>query len=389
MLDRPVVRLLPGRHKRLKLGHPWAYSNEIEMTPEARRIEPGSPVTLVNAGGELLGTAIFNPHSLAAVRLLGREASLAPDRAWLGGRLKAAADLRMRLGLMPYCRLVHAEADGLPGVVVDLFGGVAVVQLNTAGMARLEGDFVDAVREVLDPAVLLFRNDSAIRGMEGLDREVRVAFGDLAGPIPLIENGRSFLCDPEGGQKTGWFYDQRENRAFVAQLAHGARVLDVYAYLGGFGLQALAAGAREVVLVDRSEAALALVQRSADGLRTERVRADAFTFLEDTGSGCFDVVIVDPPAFVKSRKDLAAGLRGYRKLVRLAARRVARGGILFAASCSHNVGLEQFAAEFGRGLGEAGRLGRILRFAGAGPDHPVHPMLPESAYLKAITAQLA
>lgn len=388
MPDRPIVRLLPGRHKRLKLGHPWAYSNEIDMTAEVRRIEPGSSVTLVNAGGEPLGAAIFNPHSLAAARLLGRDTSLVPDRSWLGSRLKAAADLRTRLGLMPYCRLVHAEADGLPGVIVDLFGDVAVVQLNTAGMARLEGEIIDAVREVLDPAVLLFRNDSAIRGMEGLEREVRVVFGELAGPVPLIENGQRFLCDPAGGQKTGWFYDQRENRAFVARFARGARVLDIYAYLGGFGLQALAAGAREAVLVDRSEAALALARRSADGFRAEWIKADAFTFLEDTGIGCFDLVVVDPPAFVKSRKDLAAGLRGYRKLVRLAARRVARGGVLFAASCSHNVGAEQFAAEFGRGLGEAGRLGRILRFAGAGPDHPVHPMLPESAYLKAIVAQL-
>ena len=392
MEPRPTVRLLPGRHKRLRAGHPWAYANEIAMSAEARALPPGTLVRLESADGQALGAAMFNPRALAAARRLDPDPEREIDAGWLAARLAAALALRRRLGLAPWCRAVHAEADGLPGLIVDLFGGAAVAQLNSAGMARLEAPLVEALREVLRPEALLFRNDSAQRGLEGLDTETRVVFGEVSGPVDLVEGGCRFLCDPLAGQKTGWFHDQRDNRAFAAGLAGGARVLDLYAYLGGFGIRAALAGAREVVMVDRSRQALELAARAAGlngvGGRVRTERADAFAFLEAAAPASFGLVIADPPAFVRARKDLGAGLRGYRKLARLAARLVAPGGFLLAASCSHTVAPEAFAAEVARGLVRAGRTGRVLRMAGAAPDHPVHPMLPESAYLKAMVLQL-
>jgi len=392
MESRPVVRLLPGRHKRLRAGHPWAYANEIAMSAALRALEPGSLVRVESDSGGALGTAMFNPRALAALRRLDRRPDREIDAAWFAARLKAALGLRKRLGLLPWCRLVHAEADGLPGLVLDLFGGVAVAQLNAAGMARLEAPLVEAVREALRPEALLFRNDSAQRGLEGLETENRLVFGAISGPVELVENGCRFLCDPAGGQTTGWVHDQRDHRAFAAGLAAGARVLDLYAYLGGFGIQAAAAGAREVVLVDRSQPALELARRAAGlngaGARVQTARADVFAFLEAAGRERFDLVIAAPPAFVRSRKDLGAGLRGYRKLARLAARLVAPGGFLLAASCSHTVTAEAFAKEVAHGLSLSRRTSRILRTAGPAPDHPIHPMLPESAYLKAMALQL-
>jgi 23S rRNA (cytosine1962-C5)-methyltransferase len=383
---RPVVMLQPGRHKRVLLGHPWVYSNEIAMNAAAKALPPGTLVTLQTAAGEAFGVAMFNPHPLVSARLLDRDAARIVDQDFFAARLTAALRLRERLYDRPFYRLIHAEADGLPGVVVDRFGDVLVAELNSAGIDRLETDFLAACEQVLHPRAVVLRNDSAARGVEGLPLGQRVV-GDLAGPVELEENGVRFLADPLGGQKTGWFYDQRENRRAVAALAAGARVLDCYCFSGGFALTATRAGARDVWGIDRSEAALDLACRAADlnqvACRFER--AEMFEKLESLAPAGerFDIVVADPPAFVKSRKDLGPGLRGYRKLARLAAALVAPGGFLFIASCSHNVAVEDFADAVRRGLHDTGRDGRILLSSGAAPDHPVHPFLPESAYLKA------
>ncbi|MGH7000764.1 MAG: class I SAM-dependent rRNA methyltransferase, partial [Stellaceae bacterium] len=234
----------------------------------------------------------------------------------------------------------------------------------------------------------VLRNDGTGRKLEGLAEEVWVAAGTLDGSVELVENGARFFADPIAGQKTGWFYDQRENRRAVAALANGCRLLDAYCFAGGFAVTAARAGASAVVAIDRSEAALALAGRAAaaNGVeaRCRFARAEAFVELERlaTVGERFDIVVADPPAFVKSKKDLGAGLRGYRKLARLAASVVAPRGLLFIASCSHNVGVAEFAEAVRRGVFDAGRDGRILQSAGAAPDHPVHPFLPESAYLK-------
>jgi 23S rRNA (cytosine1962-C5)-methyltransferase len=271
-------------------------------------------------------------------------------------------------------------------VIVDRFGDVLVVEINTAGIDRLDAEFLAACEDVLHPRAIVLRNDSSSRGLEGLELGQRVV-GELNGPIAVEENGARFLADPVGGQKTGWFYDQRENRRVVAALASGARVLDCYCFSGGFSIAAALAGAREVVGIDRSEPALALAQQAAalNNVAVQFERAEVFEKLEALAAAKerFDIVIADPPAFVKSRKDVGPGLRGYRKLARLAASLVAPGGFLFIASCSHNVEVESFAEAVRRGLHDASRTGRILSSSGAAPDHPVHPALPESAYLKA------
>ena len=386
---RPIVTLQPGRHKRADSGHPWVYSNEIVMDAAAKALPPGTLVTLRKAGGEALGVATFNAHTLVSARLLDRDAKRRIDRDFFAARLESALALRRRLYAEPLYRLVHAEADGLPGIAADRFGDVLVAQINTAGMARLEEEWVAACDAVLAPRAIVLRNDSPARALEGLEPELRIAKGEIDGPIELLENGARFLADPREGQKTGWFFDQRDNRRFVAGLSAGARVLDLYCYAGGFAVAAAQAGADAVLALDRSEPALALAAAAAAlngvGQRCRFQRADAFGELSRlvAAGERFGVVIADPPAFVKSKKDLGPGLRGYRKLARLAAALVEPGGVLFIASCSHNVEPADFAEAVRRGLEDAERSGRILRSAGAAPDHPVHPWLPESAYLKA------
>ncbi|MFN4089567.1 MAG: class I SAM-dependent rRNA methyltransferase [Alphaproteobacteria bacterium] len=391
---RPTVRILPRRHQRVKAGHPWVYSNEIEMTPAVKALPPGTVVDVANAGGEPLGSAMVNPHSLVALRVIDAAPGARLDRGLIAPRLAAARDLRDRLVGGACYRLVHAEADRLPGLIVDRFDDVVVVQANTAGMQAAEAEVLAALRDVLAPRSIVLRNDSPARAAEGLDLHTRVDGAPPDLPLAFVENGVRFLADPSEGQKTGWFHDQRDNRRAVAELARGARVLDVFAYTGGFGVTAACAGAAEVVMIDRSEPALALAERAAAlndvADRCRFVRAAAFAELETLGGGGarFDVVVVDPPAFVKSRRDLAAGSRGYTKLTRLAAPLVSPGGFLLVASCSHNVAPDLFADLVRKGLEAAGRNGRILRSAGAAPDHPVHPFLPESAYLKVQLLQL-
>jgi 23S rRNA (cytosine1962-C5)-methyltransferase len=393
--DRPTLRLLPGRDKRVRHGHPWVYSNEIAMDAAVRALPAGTVVALASAEGHEIGAAMFNPRTLVAARILDRDPRATIDSAFLARRIQRALDLRARLFDGAYYRLVHAEADGLPGLVVDRYGDVAAVQANTAGMELLTPALLDALDRVLKPAAIVLRNDGAMRQLEGLAQEVRVAKGRVDGPVKIVENAVAFYADVLGGQKTGWFFDQRGNRAFMAALCRGgARVLDLYSHTGGFAVQAAMAGAGAVDAVDRSEPALALAERAAreNGCagRCKFQRAEVFAEAEKrvAAGEKHDVVIADPPAFVKSKKDLAAGARGYRKLARLAARLTAPGGVMFVASCSHNMETEAFAEQVRRGLDDAGRSGRIIRAAGAGPDHPVHPHLPETAYLKALVLAL-
>jgi 23S rRNA (cytosine1962-C5)-methyltransferase len=261
-------------------------------------------------------------------------------------------------------------------------------------MARLEPVVVDALGELLSPKAVVLRDDSPARGLEGLGSDTRVAKGGLDGPVPVHENGAVFRADLLAGQKTGWFFDQRDNRRFIAGLARGARVLDLYCFTGGFAVQAARAGAAGILGIDRSEPALALATEAAElndvGGTCAFRRGEAFA--EAGGLAAkgerFDIVIADPPAFAKSRREVPAALRGYRKLARLAASATAGGGILFLASCSFHVGVAEFAEAVRRGLADAGRAGRILRAAGADADHPVHPALPETAYLKTLTLAL-
>jgi 23S rRNA (cytosine1962-C5)-methyltransferase len=388
----PTVLLRAGEDRRVRAGSPWAFSNEILMDAETKALPPGSLATLRAPGGEALGLVTFNPHSLIAGRVLSSNPEATVDALFLGRRLAQAAALRDRLIGVPFYRLIHAEADGLPGVIVDRFGDALVVQVNTAGMELLTPVLLEALEAELSPKTIVLKNDSPVRELEGLKREVTVAKGDASGTVELIENGARFAADLSGGQKTGWFYDQRDNRRFMAGLAKDARVLDVYSYSGGFGVLAATQGARSVTCIDRSQPALNAAKAAADLNGVDKIvsfeKSEAFDAMEKLAGKRFDVVICDPPAFVKSRKDLKIGAQGYRKLVRLAAPLVERGGFLFVASCSHLVDPPLFAEQVRRGLRDASRGGRILLSSGAALDHPVHPGLPETAYLKALTLQL-
>eukprot|EP00752_Nemacystus_decipiens_P013131 g11620.t1 len=394
----PRVLLQPKAWRRFAQGAPWAFSNEIQMDNAARKRPPGALARLCLPEGDPVALVQFNPHSLIAAREVTRDPAAleagAPPADWLEARLERAARLRERLFDAPFYRLVHAEADGLPGLVVDRFGGLFVVQANTAGMDRLAARIDAALIDRFGAHAILHRFDSPARAQEGLPQRVELTRGRVEGPIELAENGCAFFADPLAGQKTGWFYDHRDNRAFAARLAAGARVLDLFGYAGGFAVPAAKAGAERVVTVDRSADALALASRAADANgvadRIETEQADVFRSLERrTAAGeRFELVIADPPAFVKARKDLKQGARAYRKLARLAASAVADGGALLLASCSHLVSEDVFLEECRRGLLDAGRGARILRRAGAGPDHPLHPHLPESGYLKALVFAL-
>lgn len=389
----PIIRLVKGGGKRARHGHPWIFSNEIAMTASAKALAPGSLVVIEDAGGEALGLYGFNPHTLIAARLLTRNIEAAIDAGFMTERIRSAVQLRNQLFDRPYYRLIHAEADGLPGLVIDRFGDAVVAQANTAMIDRLSPPLIEALEQTLSPARLIFKNDSPARKLEGLELTTFAAKGGEES-LAVEENGLQFVCDPLGGQKTGWFYDHRDNRAFVAKLAKDRRVIDYYTYAGGFAVTCAASGASSVVAVDRSEGSLALAAEAArlNGVadRVSVQRAEVFADAEKRGAAGerFGVVIADPPAFVKSKKDLQPGLKGYRKLARLTSALVEPGGFLFLASCSHNVGVADFAETCKRGLDDAGRTGRILETSGAGADHPVHPALPETAYLKGILYQL-
>jgi 23S rRNA (cytosine1962-C5)-methyltransferase len=377
----------------LRAGSPWAFSNEIATTPELRHIPPGSLVRIEGDDRWRYGTFTFNPHSLIAARLCDRDPAAVIDLDWLRARLESAIELRRRVCDTPFHRLVHAEADRLPGLVIDRFGEVAVMQANTAGMDRLTPLIVEALTSLLPLAAVVARNDAPARRHEGLAEEVKLLRGADA-TATVTEGGVCFPVDLLGGQKTGWYFDQRPNRDRVAGLAPGARVLDVFSHTGGFGLRCAAASAASVTLVDTSAPALERAMQAAElngiAARVQMRREDGFeamTRLRETGEH-FDVVVCDPPAFAKSRKDAEAGLRAYGRMARLGAALVEPGGFLFVASCSHHAPAEAWATQIASGLLKARRDGRVLFTGGAGPDHPVHPHLPETGYLKAQLLQV-
>jgi len=393
-MPHPLLRLLPRQDRRLKSGHPWAFSNEIAMRPEHRAWPAGAPVRIEGDDAWRYGTFMFNPHSLIAARLLDRDPDAVIDAAWVLARISNAQALRTRVTPGTQHRLVHAEADRLPGLIIDRFGDVAVVQANTAGMDRLLPAITSALLEIAPFRAIVARNDSAARLQEGLPQTVSLLHGNDAAAL-AEEGGVRFPVDPLSGQKTGFFFDQRPNRDQVTALAHGARVLDVFCHTGAFGLRAAAAGAAAVVLVDSSQPALdqALRAAEANGLsdRVTTQRGDAFDVMGALGAAGerFDIVVCDPPAFAKSRKDQDAGLRAYNRMTRLAAPLARPGGFLFVASCSHHAPLDLFTAQVTSALSRSKREARIVHTGAAGPDHPVHPNLPESAYLKSLLINLS
>ena len=390
-MTTPVIRLHPQKHRRVLSGHPWIYSNEVVMDSAAKTLPRGSMVAFHAHDNKFLGIGSFNPNCLIAGRVFTPNLVDSIGVDWFAERIEAALMLRKQLVSEPFYRLVHAEADGLPGLIIDRFDDVLCVQLNTAGMENLWPALEAALRRVLNPRSIVLRNDTFAREIEGLPKETKLIGEEIKTQIEVRENGLTYFADLRGGQKTGWYFDQRDNHALVARYARDAdSMLDLYTHAGGFALATAKAGAKKIIGVDSSEPALALAQKAAAhnhlDSQCEFVRTDVFEELERriVAGEKFQIVVADPPAFVKSRKDIASGGRGYRKLAKMAASVTKKNGFLFIASCSHNMELPFFIEQVAAGLKDANRTGKILHTCFAAPDHPTHPHLPESAYLKGL-----
>ncbi|MBS0571912.1 MAG: class I SAM-dependent rRNA methyltransferase [Proteobacteria bacterium] len=394
-LGHSVVRLRPKAEARaIRHGFPWVYADELVTDRRTMALAPGALAVLEDHERRPLGLVTVNPKSKIIARMLDRDPGAQIGADWFARRIGRALALRERLYDAPFYRLVHAEADGLPGVIIDRFGDLAVIQPNAAwAEAHLEA-LVAALVGVAGVARVVKNGSGRSRGLEGLAEETVVLRGEVDAPVPVAMNGATYLADVLGGQKTGLFFDQRDNHAFARRLAKGARMLDVFSHVGGFGLAALAGGAASALSVDGSAAALALAAKGADasgfGARFATRQGDAFAVMEAlAGEGArFDLVVCDPPAFAPSKPALEAGLRAYERVARLAAILVAPGGFLGLCSCSHAADLAQFRNASARGIGRAGRRGQILYTGHAGPDHPTLPQLAESSYLKALFFRL-
>jgi len=395
----PLLVLDNRAARRVAAGFPWVYASDLHRAQQRPKgLTPGCVVHFSGRGGRVLASGYANPHSTLLGRVLSVQGDVvAFDQAFFEKRIAAALALREQFFDAPYYRLIHAESDFLPGLVVDRFGDVLSCQINTAGIDALKETVVAALVAVTGAKTVFLRNDSPVREQEGLKLNVECMHGTLPddGMADLVENGVKFQADLPGGQKTGWFFDQRNNRAFVAGLAKDKTMLDVFCYSGGFGVTAAAGGAKHVTFVDSSAEALELARNNArlNGVdaKCEFVRDKAYRLLEQMveDGAQFDVVCIDPPAFIKNRKSIKSGLRGYGKLARLAAKLVAPGGWFFMASCSHHAAVGDLQDTIADGIARAGQKAQLVRTGSAAPDHPVCPLLPETGYLKSFTYHIA
>jgi 23S rRNA (cytosine1962-C5)-methyltransferase len=382
------LRLQPKADKRVRLGHNWIFSNEVasDQTPLSN-FSPGELARVVDAGRNPVGIAYVNPNALICARILTRDVRATIDAAWFGARLRRALDLREALFAAPYYRLLYGESDGVPGIVVDRYGDVCVVQLNTAGALALRESFITALTETIAPKGVLLRNAGSTRALEGIE-PLDQALGDVPDRIDVIEGDMRIAAPLRTGQKTGYFFDQRDNRARLRRYVRpGDRVLDVFSYVGAWAISALHAGASEVTCIDQSESALDYavesarrIEKSIDGLA-----GDALEVMRGLASEKqrYDVVVLDPPALVKRRKDAAAGERHYERLHEAALRLLREDGFLITASCSYHLPADRLQRIALDGARTVGRRLQVLEHHGQAPDHPVHPAMPETEYLKA------
>ena len=386
-----TIKLKAQEDRRLRAGHLWGFSNEIETADGFRSIVPGSLCKVMDARGKPLGVGYVNPKVLMALRMLSSSANANIDPEWFIRRIQSALDLRVKIYAKPFYRLIYGESDGMPGLVVDRYGDVLVVQISTAGMELLKPIMLEALQAVLKPRGILLRNDVAMRETEGLPEVVEV-IGDVPDTVEIEEAGVRFSIPVKTGQKTGWFYDQRDNRDRLARYVKGTRMLDVFSYIGGWALRASHAGASSVTCVDSSAPALEVAAHNAklNNVVLETIKGSALDMLKqlrDAGRQ-FDVIVVDPPALIKRKKDADAGLEHYASLNRVAMQLLSPNGILVACSCSHHLEPEQLQRILLREARSAGKRLQILEQGGQGPDHPVHPAIPETRYLKAFICRL-
>ncbi|GAA0828289.1 class I SAM-dependent rRNA methyltransferase [Marinomonas arenicola] len=386
-----VIRLKGQADRRLRAGHQWIYSNEVDTnkTP-LKQFTPGDQVVVETAQGKPLGIAMVNPNTLICGRLISRSVDTVMNKSTLVHRLKIALSLREIAYKGPYYRLVFGDSDGLSGLVVDRFADILVVQISTAGMERIKGEIVEALQDVIKPSAILMKNDGKMRQIEGLDSYVEEAFGTVPELVYLQENDVLFQAPVWDGQKTGWFYDHRENRKTMQNYCDGKRVLDVFSYVGGWGVQAAAAGATDVTFIDASESALSHVDANLKLNQyeggSELMHGDAFeamqSLIEDKQR--FDVVVMDPPAFIARRKDIKAGEGAYHRANQLAMRLVAKGGILVSGSCSMHLETNRLHDIVRSNSRQLERFSQLIYRGTQAPDHPVHPAIEETEYLKAL-----
>ncbi|MFT5519674.1 MAG: 23S rRNA (cytosine1962-C5)-methyltransferase [Enterobacterales bacterium] len=394
-MSLPHLVLKSKSDRRLKLGHLWVFSNEVDTVKSPlKTFTLGEQAVVTTHNGKPLGVAFMNPNGLICGRMVSRDEACSLNKSLLVHRCKQSLALRELAFNEPYYRLIYGDSDLLPGLVVDRFGDYLVVQIAGAGMELLKDDIVEALVQITKPKGILMSNEHSARALEGLPEYTEVAYGEVPEFVELIENGTRFMAPVRGGQKTGWFYDHRVNRAQLQQYVNGKRVLDVFSYIGGWGVQAAVAGASEVTCVDASEQALEGVSKNAalnnvsDRVNTLHGKAiDVLKRLiaEDVR---FDVIVLDPPAFIKRRKDQKAGEAAYRHINELAMRLLGRDGLLVSGSCSMqltNATLIEIVRAAGRHLD---RQVQIIGQGGQGADHPVHPAIPETEYLKAVFARV-
>lgn len=387
--ELPGLFLRRGEDARLRQGHLWVFSNEVDTKRSPLgEFEPGEAVAIVDASERVLGLGYINPNALIAARMVERGTHHALDKSLFVHRLNVALALRESIYDTPHYRLVFGESDGLPGLVIDRFGDVFVGQIGTLGMERMKSWVVEAVAKVFKPRAFLWKNSGSVRKLEALPEYDECAIGDWPEYLEVNEGGVLFRIDPRDSQKTGWFYDQRDNRDRLAKLVRGKRVLDVFSYGGGWGVRAAASGAREVVCVDASATALAVVERAArdNGLsdRVSTLQGDAFEVLKSLRQQRerFDVVIVDPPAFIKRKKDFPEGRIAYRRINEMAMQLLARDGLLISCSCSHHLPRAALLEAINQGARHLDRSVQILMSLQQSACHPLHPAIPETEYLK-------
>ncbi|HQQ64142.1 MAG TPA: class I SAM-dependent rRNA methyltransferase [Pseudomonadales bacterium] len=389
-----TVWLTKNGERRVRGGHLWIYSNEVDnKRSPLKQFAVGEQVLVQDAAGAVLGIAMMNPQHLICARMVSRDGAQLLDRDLLVNRIASALQWRDRIYRKPFYRLVYGDSDFLPGLVVDRYGDVLSVQCNSAGMAALQNDVLAALEAVCKPSGIVFRNDSLAREAEGLQASVEI-HGDVPDWVMLEENGVVMEAPLKTGQKTGWFYDHRENRAYLQRLARGASVLDVFSYAGSWGVQALAAGARSLTAIDSSDLALEAVSRNAaryqmrgdEKLPVSCLQGQADDMMKHLANAgqVFDLVVLDPPAFIKRRKDHAAGFKAYHQHNQLALKLLAPGGVLVSASCSMSLTLDELVDVVGSAARRSSRFLQIVHTGGQGADHPVHPLIPETAYLKAV-----
>ncbi len=385
------LRLKKNEERRIQQGHMWVFSNEVDtVATPLKDFEPGQQVIIEASNGKPLGMGFVNPNTLICARLLSRSPKLELNMKFLKKRIQAAQELREINFDQPFYRLVFGDSDGLPGLVIDRFGDVFAVQITTAGMEVIKDDIVQVLENLYHPQAIVMKNNTPSRELEGLPLYEEVVYGEIPAELIIEENGVKFSIPVEGGQKTGWFYDHRMARGRLQNLVKGKRVLDVFSYLGGWGVAAAVAGAEEVTCVDSSEFALDGVDINAalNGVAEKLVtiQGNAFDVLNAlrTDEQKFDVVIVDPPAFIKRKKDFKKGAEAYRRINEIAMRVLEKDGILVSASCSHHMTRDNLLTAVQSAARHIDRNVQLFEQGHQGPDHPIHPAIPETEYIKTL-----